>query len=333
MPKTITIADSHINEKSPAYLVAEIGLNHNRSIEQAKKMILSAKNSGADAVKFQTYITEEMILPDSPAFDLFKNLELSRDDFRIITEYCRDIGITFFSTPLCPKCIEWLEELDVPCYKIASMDSDNYELIELAASTQKPVILSTGMSSLDIIEKAVATIEKAHNNKIIILHTISKYPPDNKDMNLRMIETLKDRFNYHIGFSDHTMDNVMAIGARTLGAVLFEKHFTLDKNLPGPDHTISLTPDDFTDLRKQLTVIDEGLSEHTGPRADMVIEKGARRSLYAACDIKPGTVITRDMIKVLRPANGLAPEHLSSFIGKQAVKTININQLLDLSCI
>ncbi len=329
----IDINRNRISNESPAYLVAEIGLNHNCDMELAKKMIKKANDCGINAVKFQTYITEKLILDNSDAYKLFKNLELKKSDFTQLSDYSKELGITFFSTPFCHECVDWLEELNVPCYKIASMDSDYYDLIKYIADTGKPIILSTGMSSFGIIEKAVNIIEKAGNNKIIILHTISKYPPKYEDMNLMMIEKMKSIFNYMIGFSDHTLDNTMSLVARVLGAVLFEKHFTIDKNLDGPDQAMSMIPEEFIDLKNKLKAVDEGLKINMHERSDVLIEKGARRSLYTCKDLKKGTMIEKEMINIVRPKGFFTPESVELFIGKTLKKDMKKNDMFDLTCI
>lgn len=329
----MVINNTTIHEDSDAYLIAEIGLNHNKSLDLAFRMIDAAKANGANAVKFQSYITEKLVIEDSPAFSLFKNLELSQDDHKQIAAYCNKNDMTFFSTPLCLECVDWLEALDVPCYKIASMDSNYFELLEYISRTGKPIILSTGMTGMETIEKAVNVIEKAGNSKILIMHTISKYPPEYKDMNLRMIEQIRKHFGFLTGFSDHTMDNLMSVIARTLGSVMFERHFTLDRTLEGPDQAISLEPADFANLRKSLDNVDLALQRHTGPRSDAAIEEGARRSLYAAVDIAKGSVITDNMIDVLRPASGLLPEQKNLVVGKKSNCDISKGQLIDLSCV
>ncbi len=328
----IVIRNQVISAENPAYIIAEIGLNHNKDINLAKKMVKSAKENGADAVKFQTYITEKLLNKKSGAFKIFKNLELSRDEFREISDYCSKLDLTFFSTPFCPECVDWLEYLDVPCYKIASMDINYFDLISACAKTGKPVILSTGMSSISEIDKAVNVINKENNDKIIILHTISKYPPEHNEMNMNMIKKLQEIFPYPAGFSDHSMDNTSAIVARTMQAVMFEKHFTLDKKLDGPDQSLSLEPDDLADLRKKLDIVDKCLIRST-ERADMIIKKGARRSLYLNTDLKKGSAIKKNMIDAIRPEEGLPPEFIEYFIDKKVTKDMTEGDLLDFNCI
>lgn len=333
MRKTVDITGKTIGDGCSPYLVAEIGLNHNHDINLTKKLLQSAKSSGAKAVKFQTYITEKLISKKENSFKLFKRLELSKEEFITISNFCHEIGITFFSTPLCIECIEWLERLNVPCYKIASSDLNYYDLISNAAKTGKPIILSTGMSSIGLIEKAVHTIEKCGNENIIILHTISKYPPSYKEMDLRMISKLRSLFDYPIGFSDHSPDNTMSVIARVLGASFFEKHFTLDKNLEGPDHSLSLDPEGFKDLKKKLTATDEALIDHSMVRTDISMSHGARRSLYASKDLKKGDIIDEEMIDVIRPSNGISPEYLPLLLERELKKDLKKGDPFDLSCI
>ncbi len=332
MRKSIIIDGKIIGENQRSYLIAEIGLNHNLDLNLAKKQIKSAKESGADAVKFQTFITEEFISKKSNAFSLFKSLEFSKDDFKKISEYSKEIGITFFSTPFSLECIEWLEELNVPCYKIASSDLNYTDLLNAAAKTGKPIILSTGMSNLKMIEKSVSIINKIGNNNIIILHTISKYPPEYEDMNLRMIELFKSKFNYPIGFSDHTTDNTMSITARVLGASIFERHFTIDKKLKGPDHCISLEPNDFFNLKNELSAVDKALIFNKEKRADIVIEKSARRGLYAKRDIKKGEQIVKDLILIIRPVEEMSVDKLPRILGKKVKKDIKKGESFDSTC-
>ena len=332
MKKEINISGRIISENSPAYIIAEIGLNHNKDMNLAKKTIKAAKDNGADAVKFQSFITDKLVVKSSGAYDIFKSLELSKDHFKEISDYSKEVGITFFSTPFCLECVEWLEELDVPCYKIASGDLNYYELVKLAAGTGKPVILSSGMSELAEIKKTINAIEEERNDKIILLHTISKYPPMYDEIDLQMITELKNNYKYQIGFSDHSEDNIMSICARVLGAAVFERHFTLDKNLNGPDHSISLMPHELKELRYKLSCVDAGLKRND-TRSDNEIKKGARRGLYASCDIEIGERITREMIDVVRPANILEPKDIDKLIDKKIKKPLRSGDAFDLACI
>lgn len=332
MAKNIDIKNRTINKSGNAFIIAEIGLNHNNDWDLTKKMINSAKESGADAVKFQFFDTDKLMLPSEGAYSIFKGLELSKDFIKQCKNYADEIGIIFFASTFDRTSGDFLDSLNVPCYKIASMDLNNYRFIEHLAKKRKPIIISTGMSSIGEIEKAVHTIEKVGNTQIIIMHCISKYPPKYEDMNIKMIEKLQLLFpDYLIGLSDHTMDNTISIVARTLGASVFERHFTLSRDLEGPDHGISVIPEELKQLRSSLDAVDMSLKESNSVREDFHIAHAARRSLFASCDIAEGTVLTESMIKIVRPGTGIAPEFLPLFIGRKVTKGIKENHPIDMS--
>jgi N,N'-diacetyllegionaminate synthase len=331
MNREIDIDGTMIGQDNKPYIIAEIGLNHNKNMDLTKKMIDAAKESGANAVKFQTYQTEKLLLETSGAYSLFKNLELSKTEFREISEHCKKTGITFFSAPFSFESVDLLEELNVPCYKIASMELNYYDLIEYIARKNKPVILSTGMGSINEIDRAVEIIENCGNDKIIILHCISKYPPEPEDMNMRLITKLSVLYpDYPVGFSDHTPDDTMAVAALALGARVFEKHFTLDKDLDGPDHKISSTPAELKKLKVKLDNTESAL-KFTKERKDSEIAVHARRSLFASRDIKKGEKIDRSMVLVVRPGDGLPPEMLTVISGKYVNRDIKKGEKIELS--
>ena len=307
-----------------SFILAEIGLNHNKDVSLACRMIDDAIKSGADGVKFQTYITEHLMTVDNPAYKIFKDLELSADDFRQIAQYCKSKNVPFISTPFCYETVELLAELDVPAFKVASSDITYLDLIGRIAEYGKPVILSTGMSDFREIDNAVETILRKNNNQIIILHCISKYPPAEEDLCLNAISVLKNRYShFRIGFSDHTPNPTAAVAARALGATFFEKHFTSDKNLPGPDQQISTNPAEmkiYTDAIHSADKMCRTLS--AADRADMTIAPFARRSLFAVNDIKSGSTIQPDDITALRPGDGIPANEMGSIIGKTAARNI-----------
>ena len=318
------------NNTTDSFVLAEIGLNHNRDVSLACRMIDDAIKSGADGVKFQSYITEHLMRADNPAYNIFKDLELSADEFRRIADHCKAVNIPFISTPFCHETVEMLARLDVPAFKIASSDITYLSLIEHAASFGKPVILSTGMSDFREIDNAVETILGKNNNQIIILHCISKYPPADEDLCLNAIAVLKNRYpHYRIGFSDHTGSPTAAVAARALGATFFEKHFTSDKSLPGPDQSISTNPAEmkiYTDAIHSADRMCKTLS--AADRADMSIAPFARRSLFAECDISAGQTFSAENITALRPGDGIPVSEMDSIIGKTAARNIQAGEKL-----
>ena len=307
-----------------SFVLAEIGLNHNKDVSLACRMIDDAIKSGADGVKFQSYITEHLMRTDNPAYNIFKDLELSADEFSQIADHCKAVNIPFISTPFCHETVEMLAKLDVPAFKIASSDITYLDLISHAASFGKPVILSTGMSDFREIDNAVETILGKNNNQIIILHCISKYPPAEEDLCLNAIAVLKNRYpHFTIGFSDHTPNPTAAVASRALGATFFEKHFTSDKSLPGPDQAISTDPAEmkiYIDAIHSADRMCRTLS--AADRADMTIAPFARRSLFAECDISAGQTFSAENITALRPGDGIPVSEMNCIIGKQAARNI-----------
>ncbi|MBP5448781.1 MAG: N-acetylneuraminate synthase family protein, partial [Spirochaetales bacterium] len=307
---------NYINDNTPtnSFILAEIGLNHNKDVSLACRMIDDAIKSGADGVKFQTYITEHLMTVDNPAYKIFKDLELSADEFRQIAQFCKSKNVPFISTPFCHETVELLAELDVPAFKIASSDITYLDLIGRIAEYGKPVILSTGMSDFREIDNAVETILRKNNNQIIIFHCISKYPPAEEDLCLNAIAVLKNRYShFRIGFSDHTLNPTAAVAAHALGATFFEKHFTSDRSLPGPDQQISTNPAEmkiYTDAIHSADKMCRTLS--AADRADMTIAPFARRSLFAVNDIHSGSAIQPDDITALRPGNGIPANEMES---------------------
>lgn len=306
------------------FVLAEIGLNHNKDVDLACKMIDSGIASGVDGVKFQTFITEGLMTKDNGAYQIFKDLELSASDFAEIAKHCQKVGTNFVSTPFCHKTADLLASLNVNAFKIASSDINYLDLISHVASFGKAVILSTGMSDYKEIDNAVNTCLKQNNRNITILHCISQYPPKDEDLCLNAISVLKNRYSdFRIGFSDHTSGFMAAALATALGATFFEKHFTSDKNLPGPDQKMSTDPAEMTEYvnainsAKKMTKI---LSAQD--RSDMCIAPFARRSLFASADIKAGTAFSMENITALRPGDGISVSSMNEVLGKVAAKDI-----------
>ena len=316
----------NINDRNnpDSFVLAEIGLNHNKDVQLACRMIDDAVKSGADGVKFQTYITEHLMTADNPAYKIFKDLELSADDYRTIVQHCQNIGTNFVSTPFCYETADLLAELGANAIKIASSDLTYLDLIAHAAAFGKPMILSTGMSDFREIDNAVETCLRANNANITILHCISKYPPNDEDLCMNVISVLRNRYpDYRIGFSDHTPNPTAAVYARALGATFFEKHFTSDKSLPGPDQAISTNPEEMRQYTESIHSADK-MSRilSAAERADLCIAPYARRSLFAVSDIHAGKIILPNDITALRPGDGIPANELETIIGKTAARNI-----------
>ena len=324
----------------PAFLVAEIGFNHNGDVELAKRMIESATINGADAVKLQTFVAREMISntlladdPDHPGneipfYEFFQRYELSREDYKVLIAYARTLHIPLFSTPFDDASLDMLVELEIPALKIASPDLIYTPFLEKVAETGLPVVLSTGMGSVDEIGEALHALRKA--NSVILLHCVSNYPSRYEEMNLGCLDGLRSRFELPVGLSDHTLDNLSAVVAASLGAVLIEKHFTLDRNLPGVDQSISMQPEDLRQLKSELLnvtkILGEGKKEIQ--ESEIPVRLSARRSLVARVDIPAGTPLEPTMLACKRPGTGIPPNELDRVLGKSPKVAIAAEQVI-----
>ena len=324
----------------PAFLVAEIGFNHNGDVELAKRMIESATINGADAVKLQTFVAREMISnslladdPDHPGneipfYEFFQRYELSREDYKVLIAYARTLHIPLFSTPFDDASLDMLVELEMPALKIASPDLIYTPFLEKVAETGLPVVLSTGISSVDEIGEALHALRKA--NSVILLHCVSNYPSRYEEMNLGCLDGLRSRFELPVGLSDHTLDNLSAVVAASLGAELIEKHFTLDRNLPGVDQSISMQPEDLRQLKSELLnvtkILGEGKKEIQ--ESEIPVRLSARRSLVARVDIPAGTPLEPTMLACKRPGTGIPPNELDRVLGKSPKVAIAAEQVI-----
>ena len=320
----INIRGKIIGRGHAAYTVAEIGFNHEGDMDLAVKMIEAAAKAGADAVKFQTYRASNLVLESVEHFNIIKHGELSLADHQQLIEAARENHVTFFSTAYGKESVDILEEVGVPAYKVASMDLTNLPLLKYIAATGEPMIVSTGMATLGEIAEAVETIQKAGNGQIILLHCLSKYPAPPEEVNLRTLSLLKDAFNLPVGYSDHVLGNTAALAAVALGACMIEKHFTIDKSLPGPDHKISADPQEFGQLVRDIRSIESSLGERYAilNRPDRGEARLIRRSIFAKVDIPASSVITADMIKCVRPEGGLLPKYWDCVVGRKSKKDI-----------
>jgi sialic acid synthase SpsE len=340
----IQIGNHVIGENSPCYIIAEIGLNHNGNIDTARKSIAEAARVGANAVKFQKRTTKDILIQeylDRPysgqnsygaTYGEHRDaLELPDEVWPELCKMSQDLGMDCFASPWDIKSADFLETLDVPAYKIASGDLTNLPLLKHVAAKGKPVILSTGMSTIDEVEEAVRTITGI-NVQLILLHCISTYPFDDRLANLSLIGTLREQFPQTvIGYSGHEKSgHIISLAAAILGAKVIERHFTLDRTMRGPDHAASLEPHGFglvvENIRKVEGAMGNGIKRIL--EDEMVVREKLSKSIVSTCEIKAGTIITLDMLTVKSPGNGILPRYLDDLCGKKAQVDVLADSLL-----
>ena len=328
------------------YIIAESGDNHNGDFNTALKLVDVAKRAGADCVKFQTFVTEEIISKyaemaeyqkkntgkEESQFEMVKRLELSFDEFRKIKEYCDRVGIQFLSTPFDLKSVDFLNELGVPFFKIPSGEITNYPYLIKIAHTGKPVVMSTGMCEPDEILAAINVLEKNGSGEITLLHCNTEYPTPLKDVNLYAMRTMKKMFGKKVGYSDHTKGIEVPVAAVALGACVIEKHFTLDKNMPGPDHKASLEPDELGRMVKNIRNIEIALGDGVkrvseSERKNIAI---ARKSIVARRNIQEGEILTEENLAVKRPGTGINPMQWMEVLGTRAVRDFKEDELIEI---
>jgi N,N'-diacetyllegionaminate synthase len=325
----------------PCYIIAEAGVNHNGSEEMAMQLVDVAVASGADAVKFQTFRAEGLVTRKArkaayqvaqtgagDQFAMLKALELSEDAHRRLANHCRARGIEFLSTPFDEVSAEFLLGLGCRRLKIPSGELTNYPFLRFLAGSGLPMILSTGMATLAEVAEAVSLISRVRNEQgfteplaqmLTLLHCTSNYPAPLADVNLRAMQTLAGRFSLPVGYSDHTAGTFVAPIARALGAEVFEKHFTLDRALPGPDHAASLEPAELKQMVQAIRDTDTllGSAEKAPTAAEMEVRIAARRSVTLATDIAAGTPLEPHMLTLMRPGDGIPPADLESITGRR----------------
>ena len=333
MKMKVRIGDRFVGEGEPVFIIAEIGSNHDGKLEQAKQLIASAKECGADAVKFQSFTADKLVSPKyEKIYKAFKEAELPSEWHRELAKFAASRGIIFLSTPFDEEIASLLDNLGVPAFKIASYDMNNYPLLRHVAGFKKPLLLSTGMANLSEVEEAVNTIRGGGNNDIILLHCVSDYPTRLEDANIKAMVIMQRTFQLPVGYSDHSLGIVVALGAVALGACVIEKHVTINKTLPGPDHPHSLGVAEFKEMVQQIRHLELALgSETKAPAETEIHERGwGRRGIYAAVDIPKGATINRDMLKIVRPClNALEPKNIDLVLGKAAKRAIAANEPIE----
>ena len=334
--KNLSISKFKINNYSRPFIIAEISSNHNWSIKHTLKLIKEIKTAGADAIKIQTYdensmtfnskktdfVIQKGIWKNHSLFELYKDAKTPIEWHKKIFQYAKSLGLIAFSTPFDESSADFLTKLNVPAFKIASFELVDHPLIEHIAKKKKPIILSTGMSSIEEVRQAIQVIKKAKNNKIILLHCMSNYPSNHYDYNLKMMLELKKKFNLHVGLSDHSEGEVVALAATALGAKVIEKHIKLKGDNRSHDSKFSMNTENFKKFCKKINKTWETLGSPNFKLRKDKESKKFRRSIYAIKDIKKNDLIEKSNIKKIRPAKGLHPKYYFKILGKKAKKNI-----------
>ncbi len=345
--KKIKIGDRLIGENQPVFVVAEAGVNYNGRLDLTLKMVDAAKEAGADAIKFQTFRAEQIVVPQTKMapyqkknigktksqLEMLKELELKEEFYKPIIKHCKKRNIIFLSTPHGGfESVDFLESLKVPAFKFGSGDLTNLPLLQYAAKFGKPMILGTGMATMEEVKEAIKTIKKTGNNKIVVLHCTTNYPCPPEEVNLRAMQTMMKELNVLVGYSDHTLGIQVPIMAATLGACIIEKHFTLDKNMPGPDHKASVEPGELKEMVKAVRdaekILGNDIKKPTSK--ELIMRKTARKSIVANEDIPKGVRITKRMLAIKRPGTGLKPKYFYKILGRKTKQDISKDSLIKL---
>lgn len=343
------IGNKVIGEGNAAFIIAEAGVNHNGDINIAKKLVDEAALTGVDAIKFQTFKTERLVTDyadmaeyqkdnlgkvDSQ-FNMLKKLELSYEEFIELQKYCREKEIMFLSTPFDFESADFLESIGMEAFKISSADLTNIPFLQHIAKFNKPMILSSGMATLSEIEEAINAIYNLGNNQVAVLHCTSNYPAKLQSVNLNAMNTIKNAFKIISGYSDHTEGITIPIAAVAMGGNIIEKHFTLDKNMEGPDHKASLNPLELKDMivaiRDVEMALGTGIKRYNPSEVDTM--KAARKSIVAARNIKVGEYIKALDLDYKRPGTGLSPKFYVDIIGRKANRDIQVDEQIALSMV
>lgn len=345
--KSFSIGRQKVSEETPPLIIAEVSANHGGSIDRAKHIISLAKDSGADAVKIQSYepqtltmdsnredfLIKEGLWKGRTLYDLYSEAYTPFDWHRELFDYAREINITLFSSPFDETSIDLLEELDTPAYKIASFELCDLKLIARAAQTKKPLLMSTGLSSISEIEDALSTARDFGADEILLFHCISSYPAEAKDSCLKNISFLKEKFNVLVGLSDHTIDNTASIASTVLGVSAIEKHFIDSRECGGVDSTFSIEPNELTRLKKVTYDAWSSVQKDGFIRPQCENENVKfKRSIYFSRDLNVGDLIDKNCIRIVRPGFGLPPKYFDQIIGRKISKQVYFGQKTSWDC-
>lgn len=331
-----------LGSNNKCFVIAEAGSNHDRDLCQAKALIDIAADAGADAVKFQLFSADKIAADTThqisqlgseygnvrTLYDLYKGLELPREWVGELKDYADRRGIMYLATPFDYEAVDMLDEMQVKAYKVASFEIVDLPFLKYIARKGKLIILSTGMASLGEIEDAIMAIHGEGNNQIALLHCGISYPMPVGEVNLAAMDTLRQAFQVPVGYSDHTLGITVPIAAVARGANIIEKHFTVDKTLKGPDHKFALNPDELKDMVKSIRDVEQAIGSYikSNTASEELHKSRGRRSIFAITDIPEGTVITKEMIAILRPGVGLMPKFIDMVIGRKAQRNIKKNE-------
>lgn len=341
----LEIGNRYIGNDNPVFIIAELSANHLQDFDLAAKTITAMKEAGADAVKLQTYTPDTLTIDcDNEYFrikqgtlwngrtlyQLYKEAYTPWEWQPELKKFAEDLGLIFFSSPFDKTSVDFLERMNVPAYKVASFEITDIPLIEYIASRGKPVIISTGIATLSDIEEAVNACKRAGNNQIALLKCTSEYPALLEDVNVRTIPNLKETFNVVVGLSDHTLGIEVPLAAVSLGARIIEKHFTIDRELGGPDSAFSLEPAEFREMVTSIRNVEKALGEIKYELSDRIVKsRDFSRSLFVVTDMKAEDIFTEINIKSIRPGFGLHPKYLRKIMGKKAIVDIKKGTPLD----
>lgn len=349
MVNHLQIGDRQVGNGAACFLIAEAGVNHNGDISMALELVDVAAASGADAIKFQTFKAERLVTVDAAKadyqkantdadetqFEMLQRLELSEDDHRVLIKRCHNRGILFMSTPFEEQSADFLDSVDVPVFKIPSGEMTNLPFLAHVAALGRPMVISTGMCSLGEVEDAVRTVEEAGNSQFALLHCVSNYPADPADVNLKAMQSLASAFQVPVGYSDHTVGCEIAVAAVAMGACVVEKHYTLDRSLPGPDHAASLEPNELTELVRQIRTVEKALGN--GRKQAVANEANtaqvARKSLVTAVELAAGIQIEDAHLVARRPGTGMPPSMKPHFLNRTTRQTIPAGTVLSLEMV
>ena len=344
----LKIGNRVIGKGQPAYIIAEMSANHAGSIENAKRIIRAAKESGADCVKIQTYTPDTITIDcDNEYFQINKGTWKGENLYQLygkaytpwewqkeLLEEAKKVGIDFFSTPFDFSSVDFLEEIGVEFYKISSFELVDLPLIRYVASKKKPMIMSTGMSTLGEIEAAVKTAKEAGNDQIALLRCASAYPAITDQMNLKTMVNMAEVFNVPVGLSDHSMGSVGAVTAVALGASIIEKHFCLDRAMENPDSVFSMNPEEFSSMVRDIRQVQKAIGTVSyGPTEQEASNIVFRRSIFCVKDIKKGEEITTENIRIIRPGYGMEPKYYEEVLGQRALRDIKRGTPMELSMV